>query len=136
MAIYLAEGLLEEYRENKDVRLVVTHTHEHALYINHIFFNKTSQHTVTRKQILKFFYFSSTLSLSTYKHFDVYSPDRDVLVILMDLASRGYTGPTTNMLGRRVPLSLLISWIEFKASVKVIQRSRKQVCWYNQKHMV
>ena len=39
-----------------------------------------------------------SLTDSTNKHFDVYSPDTDVLVILMDLVSNEYSGALTNII--------------------------------------
>ena len=39
-----------------------------------------------------------SLSTSTYRHVDIYSPDTDVLVLLMDLVSTGNTGATTNVI--------------------------------------
>ena len=40
----------------------------------------------------------NSLSDNTCKHFDVYTPDTDILVVLMDLISNGYAGPLTSII--------------------------------------
>lgn len=98
MAAYLAKGLLEEYRRNKDVRLVVTYSGLISINEPHTLPHDFSTHNHEEADTQIPLLLLHSLSLSTYKHVDVYSPDTDVLVLLMDLASRGNTGALTNII--------------------------------------
>ena len=95
IAHYLAHGLLEEY-EGKDVKLVVTCRGKILINRPHLLppgFT-THCHEEADTQIPLVINFS--LSEDKYKHFDVYSPDTDVLVELIDLVSNGVSGALTS----------------------------------------
>ena len=90
LAKYLANGLLETYSGNLAVKLIVTEG-------GRIFVNKphtlperftSHDHEEADQQIPMLMLYS--LTESPHKHFDVYSPDTDVLIELIDLTSRGF----------------------------------------------
>ena len=94
---YLATGLLEAYNE-KTVKVIVTYhgkiciNNPHSLSTNFT----THGHEEADTQIP--LHVIHSLRDSTHKHFDIYSIDTDVLVLLMDLVSRDNLGPSTNVI--------------------------------------
>ena len=98
MAAYLAKGLLEEYRRNQDFRLVVTHSGLISISEPHTLSQDFSTHNREEADTLIPLLLFHSLSLSTYKHVYVYSPDTDALVLLMYLVSRGNAGAMNNII--------------------------------------
>ena len=84
--MYLSKGLLEEFKRNAQVKGIVTYHCKicvnvpHTLDINFRIHRNEEADTQIPLHVLH------SLKNSTYKHFDIYSVD-DVLVLLMDLVS-------------------------------------------------
>ena len=87
ITVYLFKGLLEEFKRNAQVKVIVTYhckicvNEPHTLDINFRIHGHEEADTQIPLHVLH------SLKDSTYKHFDIYSVDTDVLVLLMDLVS-------------------------------------------------
>ena len=97
LTMYLAKAVLEEYDGNKDHKVIV-------IFGTTININKPHQldpgfkshrHEEADTQIL--LHVLQCISVSAYKHIDVYSLDTDVLILLMDLVSRGHLEALTSL---------------------------------------
>ena len=84
IASYFAEGLLEEF-QGSHVKLVVTCKGKILINKPHTLTSGFTCHNHEEADTQIPLLLNHSLTDSTYKHFDVYSPDTDVLVILMDL---------------------------------------------------
>ena len=97
IATYFAKGLLEDFR-GSNVKVIVTCKGD--ILINRpptlppTFTSHNHEEADTQIPLLLL----NSLSDDTCKHFDVYSPDTDILVVLMDLISNGYAGPLTSII--------------------------------------
>ena len=98
LAEYLAKGILDAYKGNGDVRLVATYSGKICLNEPHILPQDFTSHNHEEADQQIPLLLLHSLSESTNKHFDVYSPDTDVLVELLDLVSRGFTDDRTNIM--------------------------------------
>ena len=97
IATYFTEGLLEEYKGSQ-TKLVVTCKGKIHINKPHTLPQGFTCHSHEEADTQIPLLMNFSLSENTYKHFDVYSPDTDVLVILMDLVSNGYTGTLTSII--------------------------------------
>ena len=97
IASYFAEGLLEEF-QGSHVKLVVTCKGKILINKPHTLTSGFTCHNHEEADTQIPLLLNHSLTDSTYKHFDVYSPDTDVLVILMDLVSNEYSGALTNII--------------------------------------
>ena len=98
LTVYLAHGLLEEYEGNLGVKLIVSYDSKIEIHKPHTLDQGFTSHGHEEADTQIPMHILNSLSDSTYKHIDVYSPDTDVLVLLMDLVSHGHVGPLTNLL--------------------------------------
>ena len=95
IAYYFAHGLLDEY-EGSDVKLVVTCKGKILINKPHILPPGFTTHCHEEADTQIPLVINYSLSEDKYKHFDVYSPDTDVLVELIDLVSNGVSGALTS----------------------------------------
>ena len=98
ITVYLSKGLLEEFKRNAQVKGIVTYHCKicvnvpHTLDINFRIHGNEEADTQIPLHVLH------SLKDSTYKHFDIYSVDTDVLVLLMDLVSYDNLGQSTDII--------------------------------------
>ena len=97
-AEYFAKSLLKEYRGRDDIKMVVTHSGQISVNEPHTLPQDFSTHNYEEADTQIPLLLCHSLSSSTYKQVEVYSPDTDVLVLLMDLVSTGNTGAATNVI--------------------------------------
>ena len=98
LTAYLAEGLLKEYEGNTEVKLVVTYNSKICTNKPHTLEPGFRQHEHEEADTQIPMLVIHSLLESTFKHFDVYSADTDVLVLLMDLVARGNTGALSGLI--------------------------------------
>ena len=96
IAHYFSQGLLDEYK-GSEVKLVVTCAGKILINQPHSLPPEFTTHSHEEADTQMPLLISHSLSKDKYKHFDVYSPDTDVLVELMDLVSNGVSGALTGI---------------------------------------
>ena len=98
MASYLAKGLINHYRGNTYVKVVVSYSSKVCTNQPHVMEDDFTSHGHEEADTQIPLHVLRVLRESTYKHIDVFSPDTDVLVLLIDLVSRGHIGALTNII--------------------------------------
>ena len=96
IAQYFSQGLLDEYKES-DVKLVVTCASKILINPTHDLPSEFTTHSHEEADTQIPLLISHSLSNDKFKHFDVYSPDTDVLIELIDLVSNGVSGVLTSI---------------------------------------
>ena len=96
IAHYFSQGLLDEYK-GSEVKLIVTCAGRILINQPHSLPPEFTTHSHEEADTQMPLLISHSLSNDKYKHFDVYSPDTDVLVELMDLVSNGVSGELTGI---------------------------------------
>ena len=98
MAAYLANGLINHYKGNTYVKVVVSYSSKVCTNQPHSMEDYFTSHGHEEADTQIPLHIIRVLRESTYKHIDVFSPDTDVLVLLVDLVSRGHVGALTNII--------------------------------------
>ena len=95
---YFALGLLDEYKGNFQVKLIVSY-HGH-MYINepHTLEPDFTPHAHPETDTQIPLHVLHAIKENYHKHIDIYSVDTDVNILLIDLVSRDLVGPTTNVI--------------------------------------
>ena len=93
----ISSGLLEAYKDNI-VKVIVTYHGKICINQPHSLSDNFRSHDHEEADTQIPLHIINSLGDSTYKHFDIYSVDTDVLVLLMDLVSRDNLGPSTNII--------------------------------------
>ena len=98
IAAYFADGLLQEYNGNENVKLIVTYGEKICINRPHSLKEEFQSHSHEEADTQIPLHIVDALSESSYKHIDIYSTDTDVLVLLIDLVSSEIVGPLTNVI--------------------------------------
>ena len=95
---YFALGLLDEYKGNAQVKVIVSY-HGH-MYINepHNLEPEFTSHDHPEVDTQIPLHVIHTLTENSHKHIDIYSVDTDVTTLMVDLVARNLAGPTTNII--------------------------------------
>ena len=94
---YFAKGVVQEYDGNKDCKVIVTYDTTITVNKPHLLAAGFRNHKHEEADTQIPLHVLHSIKESTYKHIDVISPDTDVLILLMDLVSRGDLGPLTSL---------------------------------------
>ena len=127
--MYLSKGLLEKFKRNAQVKVIVTYHCKICVNEPHTLDINLRIHGHEEADIQITLHVLHSLKDSTYRHFDIYSVDTDVLVLLMDLVSRDNLGQSTNII-------LHAGKVKKPKPINVVKcelyRERKDTssCWY------
>ena len=97
IARYFSQGLLDAFK-GSEVKLVVSFDGKILINQPHSLPPQFTTHSHEEADTQMPMLICYSLSNDKYKHFDVYSPDTDVLVELMDLVSNGVSGALTSII--------------------------------------
>ena len=95
---HFAEGLLEETKNNQNLRLIVAYENKIRINSPHVLPASFRSHDHEEADTQIPLHVLHSISDSTYKHIDVESLDTDVCILLMDLVSRSHLGALTSLI--------------------------------------
>ena len=95
---HFAEGLLEEYKNKPNAKLIVAYETKICINSPHTLPTGFRNHDHEEADTQIPLHVLHSISTSTYKHIDVESLDTYVCILLMDLVSRSHLGALTSLI--------------------------------------